>query len=39
MEKLYQKNAICPENENFVFDVRKDFDIEKCNAEWDDESY
>jgi hypothetical protein len=37
MEKLYTKNAILPNSENFVFDVRKEFNVQNCEAEWDDE--
>ncbi len=37
MDVLYNKNAILPDQEDFVFDIRKDFDIEKYEAEWDDD--
>lgn len=37
MDHLYNKNAILPGQEGFVFDVRKDFNIEKCDPEWDDD--
>jgi hypothetical protein len=37
MDVLYNKNAILPGSEGFEFDVRKDFDINKYDAEWDDE--
>ena len=37
MEKDYLKNAILPESDKFVYDIQKDFDINNCNNEWDDE--
>ena len=37
MDVLYNKNAILPGQDGFEFDVRKDFDINKYDAEWDDE--
>lgn len=37
MDLLYNKNAILPGQENFVFDVRKDFNVNKFDPEWDDE--
>lgn len=37
MDLLYNKNAILPGQDNFIFDVRKDFDIEQYEPEWDDE--
>jgi len=37
MDLLYNKNAILPGQEGFVFDVRKDFDIAKYDPEWDDD--
>ena len=37
MDVLYNKNAILPGNDKFVFDVRKDFDIDKYDPEWDND--
>lgn len=37
MEKEYIKNAINPESDNFIYDVQKEFNIENCNNDWDDE--
>lgn len=37
MDLLYNKHAILPGQEGFVFDVRKDFDVDKYDPEWDDE--
>jgi len=37
MEKDYQKNAILPESEKFVYDIQKEFEINDFNNDWDDE--
>lgn len=37
MDLLYNKNAILPGEQGFIFDVRKDFDIAKYDPEWDDD--
>ena len=37
MDVLYNKNAILPGQEGFEFDVRKDFDINNYDPEWDDD--
>ena len=39
MEKFYKKNNIKEGDENFQYDVRKDFDHDEYAAEWDDDSY
>lgn len=39
MEKFYNKNSIKEGDENFQYDVRKDFDHDEYAAEWDDDSY
>ena len=39
MEKFYKKNSIKEGDENFQYDVRKDFDHDEYAAEWDDDSY
>jgi len=36
MEKLYTKNVVNPNEKDFIYDVRKDFN-EADNAEWDED--
>lgn len=37
MDKGYEKNAILPGSEQFVYDVQKDFNYEECDNSWDEE--
>ena len=39
MDIVYEKNNIKVGDEDFQYDVRKEFDHEKYAAEWDDDSY
>ena len=39
MDIVYEKNNIKVGDEDFKYDVRKEFDHEKYAAEWDDDSY
>lgn len=39
MDKLYEKNSVKVGDENFQYDVRKDFNHDDYAAEWDDDSY
>ncbi len=36
MEKVYMKNAILPDADNFVYDIQKEFDFNYDNS-WDDD--
>ncbi len=37
MEKIYLKNAVLPNDKDFVYDKQVDFNTERYSAEWDDE--
>jgi len=37
MEKQYEKNAILPGSEDFVYDVEKNFNCGDYDNEWDDD--
>lgn len=39
MDVGFEKNRIKKEDSNFEYDVRKDFDNDQYEAEWDDDSY
>ena len=39
MDKFYEKNCVKVGDENFQYDVRKDFNHDDYAAEWDDDSY
>ena len=39
MDKFYEKNSVKVGDENFQYDVRKDFNHDDYAAEWDDDSY
>ena len=37
MDEYYEQNNIKVGDKNFQYDVRKDFDVQGCPAEWDDD--